>query len=124
MAGYLTGRTIVQRAADRPAGDGELLITGRWLSQRRIAVSGAATAPAVDALGADLAASDLDSALRRLTTARYGRTQDLDALALDEALDNVMRAENRVAARHTRLAEMIDSLRQSLRGWRPRAWAR
>ncbi len=124
VASYLTKRPVVQRPVDQSAGDGELLMTRGWLSRRRVAVSATTTAPTEDVASAALTASNLDSALERLTVARYGRSQELDSLALTDALDTVLRAGDRVAAHHTWLAEAIDSLRQSLRGWRPRAWAR
>ena len=124
VASYLTGRAVVQQAANRPASGGELLVAGGWLPRRRIAVSGTTTAAPDGAVSAELGATDLDSALRQLTTARYGRSQELDAPALGDALETVMRAADRAAARHTWLAEAAGSLRQTARGWRPRAWAR
>lgn len=124
VASYLSNRAVVQHAADRPIVGGELLITGGWLPRRRITVSGTATAPSDGTANADLVTSDLDSALRQLTAARYGRSPEFDASVLGDALDSVVRAGDRVAARYTRLAEAAGSLRQSLRGWRPWAWAR
>jgi hypothetical protein len=124
VAAYLTRRAVVQTAADRPGREGELLITGGWLPRRHITVSGTTTGSGDSAGGAELAATGLDSALRQLTAARYGRSPEVDASALGEALETVMRAADRVAARHTWLAEATGSLQQHVRGWRPRAWAR
>jgi hypothetical protein len=122
VASYLRGRAIVQRAARQAGGDGELVITGGSVVRRRVAVSGATTGS--DGALSDSTSTDVDDALNRLTRARYGRNSELDGSALDEALDDVQRAAGRVAARHTRAAEVFHALRESLRGWRPRAWAR
>ena len=125
VASYLTGRPVVQRALDGAPADGELVINRRWPSRRPVAFSGSATAhePTPSAAAA-LAATDLDAALRRLTSARYGRSPSLDSAPLDDSLATVMRAADSVASKHTRMAEAVASLRASMRTWRPRAWAR
>lgn len=124
-ASYQTDRPVVQRRADGRGVEGELTISGGFPSRRRVAVSGSATAQAPNvSTTANHAASELDAALLRLTAARYGRTLTLDASILDDALETLARTTHRVAARHTWAAEAMRSLRQSLRGWRPQAWAR
>jgi hypothetical protein len=128
VASYVAGQAVVQRpAADSPT-DGELIIRGGLFRRRPVAVSGATTAQGLSALrsrakGA-LPAADLDAALARLTAARYGRTETLDSSALDDALATCLRAADHVAAKHTWIAETSRSARQSVLGWRPRAWAR
>jgi hypothetical protein len=124
VTSYLTGRPIVQRRLDGAAADGELVVGRRWPSPRRVAFSGSATAHEPGETAAALAATNLDSALRRLTSARYGRSPSLESPPLDDALASVISAADNVASKHTWIAEAIASLRQSMRAWRPRAWAR
>lgn len=125
VAGYQAGQPVVQRAIDGPAGAGEIALGGGWLGRRPVAVSASATASEeAPGAGVDPAAGELTDALRRLTAARYGRAPDLDASALADALDATRRAADRVAARHTWAAEAGGLVRQTVRGWGPRAWAR
>ena len=70
------------------------------------------------------AASDIDAALLSLTRARYGRVETFDGSALDEALATAARASDRVAARHTWIAETMALAGRSLSGLLPKAWAR
>jgi hypothetical protein len=81
--------------------------------RRRVAVSGSTTT-----------ATEIEEALTSLTAARYGRKAALDSSALDEALRVVKQAGDRVSSRHTWFAEAIASLRESIKGWRPKAWVR
>jgi hypothetical protein len=120
VAGYAAGHAISQRESDRATG-GELLLGGGLFGGRRVSVSAAATARAVRDLST---AGDLDEALTTFTAARYGRAENFDASALDEALRSVMRAADRVAAQHTRVADLMRSLTAAVRGRTSRAWAR
>jgi hypothetical protein len=127
LASYMTGRVVVQRSVARDASIGELSLARAWPVRRRVAVSGATTAGTLNAArvgNTEIAASDLDTALTQFTVARYGRATTIDSAALDEALDTAIRAADRVASRFTRRAEASASMRESVRGWRPRAWAR
>jgi hypothetical protein len=123
VASYGSGRAVVQRIADGHVASGELLMVSGWPQRRRVAVSGSTTTDAsTTAVRSD--GLDIDSALTSLTAARYGRKPSLDASALDDALATVRRSADRVASRHTWLAETVDSLWEAAKGWRPRAWAR
>jgi hypothetical protein len=123
VASYGSGRAVVQRIADGNVASGELLMVSGWPLRRRVAVSGTTTTDAsTTAVRSD--GFDMGSALTSLTAARYGRKPSLDASALDDALATVRRSADRVASRHTWLAETVDSLREAAKGWRPRAWVR
>jgi hypothetical protein len=143
VASYLAGQTVAQRAlpavarldntarakvGDGKTSDGELLISAGLFKRQRVAVSGSTTAEGLRAAqrqaDGTLPAADLENALRRLTAARYGRSEALDSSALDDALATCLRAVDGVAAKHTWIAETTRSARQSVLGWRPRAWAR
>ncbi len=123
VASYASGRPVVQRIANGDVASGELLMVSGWPLRRHVAVSSSTTADASNT-GVGSAGIDMDSALTSLTAARYGRKPSLDASALDDALATVRRSADRVASRHTWLAETFDSLRDAIKGWRPRAWAR
>jgi hypothetical protein len=144
IASYLAGQTVAQRALpavarlddtarakerwDGKTSDGELLIGGGLFRRRRVAVSGSTTAEGLSAsrrqADGTLPPTDLEDALRRLTAARYGRSETLESSALDDALATCLRAVDGVAAKYTWIAETTRSARQSVLGWRPRAWAR
>ena len=113
VASYLAGRAVVQRPAAGEPASGELVMTSGWPLRRRFAVSGSTTT-----------ATEIEEALTSLTAARYGRKPALDSSALDEALRAVRQAGERVSSRHTWFAEAITSLRESIKGWRPKAWVR
>jgi hypothetical protein len=123
VASYSSGRAVVQRLADGDPASGEILVSSPWPLRRRVAVSGSATPVSLDS-SARHTRNDFDEGLATLTTARYGRKPSLDAPALDDALATIRRTADGVASRHTWLAETMESLREALRGWRPRAWAR
>jgi hypothetical protein len=128
VASYLAGQTVAQRELEGKTSEGELLISGGLFKRRRVAVSGSTTAERLRAAqrpaDSTLTAADLEDALRRLTAARYGRSESLDSSALGDALATCLRAVDGVAAKHTWIAETTRSARQSVLGWRPRAWAR
>jgi hypothetical protein len=125
VASYAAGRAVVQRAVDREAAAGEILVAGGWLAPRRVAVSGSTTAHEMAAAArGDLTGTDLDEALGHLNRARYGRTPALEPGPLDDALATAITAADRVAARYTRVAETRAAIVAAMRAWRPRAWAR
>ena len=120
VASYMSGKSVAQREVEEAAG-GELAITHGMFARRKIGVSAAATART---LRDNASAGDLDSALTTFTAARYGRAEQYDSGALDDALATVLRAADRVAARHTWIAETTRSIGTALRGRTSRAWAR
>ena len=128
VASYLAGHAVSQRRIESSANAGELRVDGGLLSRRKVAVSGATTAMSLHRRGStatsDLAGSDIDSALASLTRARYGRTDTLDGSSLDDALATASRARDRVASRHTVIAETIAIIGRALSGLKPKAWAR
>jgi hypothetical protein len=120
VASYLAGQPVSQREIDKPA-SGELLLAHGLFGRRRIGVSAASTARSVRD---NASAGDLDGALTTLTAARYGRLDTYQGGSLDDALQTVIRAADRVASRHTWLAETARAVRTGLRGRTERAWAR
>ncbi len=103
------GRPIAQRAVDRSvaAREGQLTVRKRGLTATRMMISGSATAATAAAVvTADegpktdarvrIALDELSESLRVLASARYGRGGDLDAPALDAALDTTTRALGRL----------------------------
>jgi hypothetical protein len=120
VASYAAGQPVSQRETAEATG-GELLLSGGLFGRRRIGVSGTTTARA---LSSSATSGDLDSALTTLTAARYGRLDNYDSSALDDALATVMRVADRVASQHTWIAESTRSLTAALRGRASRAWAR
>ena len=113
VASYVAGRAVVQRLAQGEAAPGELVITSGFPLRRRVAVSGSTTT-----------AAEIDEAMNSLTAARYGRKVSLDASELDDALKAITQVGDRVSSKHSWLAETLASLRETSRGWRPKAWAR
>jgi hypothetical protein len=67
---------------------------------------------------------DLSGALTSLTSARYGRVDTYDRGVLDDALESVIRAADRVARQHTWIAEGRRAVADAFRGRTSRAWAR
>jgi hypothetical protein len=128
VASYLAGHAVAQRPVNSHVHAGELQAGGGFASRRRVAISGATTASSLRVASApvpaDLAVSDMDAALLSLTRARYGRDGKLDGGALDDALATASRAGDRVAARHTWIAETLALATRSLSGLLPKAWAR
>jgi hypothetical protein len=126
VASYVAGHALAQRAINSAAASGELPVGRGFVARRNIAVSGATTALSLAGAttGNAAAVPDLDAALLSLTRARYGRAETLDSSALDDALATATRARDRVAARHTVIAETLALLRRTLSGWIPKAWAR
>jgi hypothetical protein len=120
VASYLAGQEVAQREATQSTG-GELLLNRGLFGRRKVGVSAPSTTLA---LRNNAAAGDLDTAMTTLTAARYGRVEKYDNESLDDALNAVMRAADRVAARHTWIAESARSIGTAVRGWTPRAWAR
>jgi hypothetical protein len=113
VASYVAGRAVVQRPAHGAAAPGELVMTSGFPLRRRVAVSGSTTT-----------AAEIDDAMNSLTAARYGRKVSLDSSELDDALKAIRQVGDRVSSKHSWLAETLASLRETSRGWRPKAWAR
>jgi hypothetical protein len=120
VASYLSGHTVAQIEA-QDVRTGQLSFGRGVFGRRRIAVSASATA---QAMRGNAAAPTLDDALTAFTAARYSRTESFDNSALDEALATALRAADRAASQHTWLADLLRSVRDTMRGWAPRAWAR
>ncbi|HUE90450.1 MAG TPA: hypothetical protein VMO26_30565 [Vicinamibacterales bacterium] len=119
VGSYFSGQVVAQHEAERTT-SGEIGVARGLIGRRRIAVSAATTAQALN----HASPGDLDAALTTLTAARYGRAETYNDSALDEALESVMRAAGRASARHTWLAESTRSIGDTIRGWAPQAWAR
>lgn len=118
VASYVAGSSVTQRESATVSA-GELQAGGGFT--RRVAISGTGTAQDLTGLAS---AGDFDAAMATLTAARYGRSETLDSSALDDALGSALRATDRVAAKHTRVADGMNALRTWARGLRPQAWAR
>ena len=119
VGSYFSGQAVAQHEAAQATG-GELAVASGVMGRRRVVVSAATTGLALE----HSSAGDLDTALRTLSAARYGRGDTYDNSALDDALGSVMRAAERAASRHSWLAESSRSIGQTVRGWAPQAWAR
>lgn len=115
-ATYAAGRPVGQRpVVDGVASlDGQLVIGGGWPGRADATVSGAATSQSITrALSTGsrksksnpLTLEELHDAVARLTTARYGRIEDINGSALDDAMASGMRATERLAGEYTWLAE-------------------
>jgi hypothetical protein len=120
VASYEANQPVSQREVAAAQG-GELLLGRGLLGSRRVGVSAATTARA---LQGSATAGELDAALTTFTAARYGRADTFDTAALDEALAGVIRAANRIASQHTWIAETGRGVAAALRGRTTRAWAR
>jgi hypothetical protein len=123
VASYLADHPVAQRASAK-AVDGELALTGGFFPRRRVAVAGATTALGLDNLNGSAAVTDVQDALTALTASRYGSAETLDSGALDSAIAAAIRSADRVASKHTFLAQAIAAVQRTGRGWRPQAWAR
>ena len=123
VASYLADQPVAQRAT-ASAVDGELALTGGFFPRRRVAVAGATTAGGLDTLNGSAAVADVQDALTALTASRYGSAEQLDNGALDAAIAAAIRSADRVASKHTFLAQAINAVQRTVRGWRPQAWAR
>lgn len=118
-ASYATGQPVTQRTANGAGaggggGDeaGHLVFDRRFGFSEPVVVSGAATANDVALKSNHGLADDLKSALSRLTTARYGRKTAIDDADLNDAIESGIRANGRVAAEHTWIAETARSARR------------
>ena len=120
VASYASGQRVSQREG-RDGRSGDLVLSSGLFGRRRIGVSASTTARA---LNGNPNSGDLDSALTTFTAARYGRLDTYDSGTLDDALNTVIRAADRVASQHTWLAETFRSITTALRGRTSRAWAR
>lgn len=118
VGSYLAGQAVAQHEAEQTSG-GEIGVARGLMGRRHVAVSAATTGFALAN-----APGDLDAAINTLTAARYGRTETYDASALDDALASAMRTADRVASKHSWLAESTRSIGHTVRGWAPQAWAR
>lgn len=127
VGSYLGGAPVSQRESSGDLVGGELAVGAGTLVRRRVVISGAATSHTLTTPGSpatrDAAAVHLDGALITLTRARYGRVSP-DGGALDDALQTAATAADRLASRHTWLAEQLAAVKRRVRSWGPRAWAR
>ena len=99
-------------------------MTSGFFLRRRVAVAGATTAVGLDKVNGSAAVTDVQDALTALTASRYGSAEQLDSGALDSAIAAAIRSADRVASKHTFLAQAIAAVQRTVRGWRPQAWAR
>lgn len=105
------GRTIAQAPAGRAAErEGQLLVSQGLVRRRRLVVSASTTSSAVERALADPFATlrsrgaleSLRAALQALSVAAYGRTSELDTIALDRAL-----SESTDAVKQLRLRSLL-----------------
>lgn len=127
-------RRVSQTAA--PAGvnghDGQLLVRGGWLRGKKVLVSGAATAGALDR---EIAASrgsvahrqgleQLKAALLRFTAARFGREQAPDEAAFSEALADARRGTARLRLENRWVMRKARTITTAATELGDRAWSR
>jgi hypothetical protein len=67
---------------------------------------------------------NLRDALSRLTTAQYGRDNQLDEQALDDALESAMSVLRRLRVENAWIVKKARALRLSRAGVADRAWSR
>ena len=105
------GKAIAQAPAGRaPEREGQLLVKQGLVRRRRILVSASTTSSAVERALADPystlrsrgALESLRNALQALSVAAYGRTSDLDTIALDRAM-----SESADAVKQLRLRSLV-----------------
>jgi len=131
------GRPAPQRVADRSvaAEDGQLAIRKGALRVKRVLISSATTAAAVAAGLADpnratldprlrIALEELGESLHVLGAARYGRSGDLDASALDASLDTGIEALRRLHEMQQWPARTADALSRAADLVRGAVWDR
>jgi hypothetical protein len=123
VASYAAGHPVPQRTSTGEPLQGELSLTHGLLTRRHVYVAGATTAAGLAALTTPEAVG-LHDALQALTAARYGAVEHLDSGALDAALAATSRSAERVASRHTVIADLTASLTRAARRWRPPGWGR
>ncbi len=121
-ASYAIGRPVAQRPAANGAliDDGQLIVGGGFTRRVRTSVSGAATPETLtralansNGASSRLTIEELRDALAGLTAARYGRSDQPNLPALDEAVAGGLRATERLAADHTWIADT----RRALTAW-------
>jgi hypothetical protein len=100
-ASLVTGGAVGQSQAATPSPqlDGQLLVKG-FLGRGAAYISGSATPQTVPD-------ANLASSLATFTRARYGRAEQFDSSALDEALDTAIAAARRAASEHSWVAELL-----------------
>lgn len=117
---YAVGRAVGERPAEssvRPV-EGEIVVTGP-LGRGRALVSGSVTSE-VAALAS--APDSLVTALRTLTSVRYGRDEKADSMA-DEAVATAVRVTKEQQSAHSLLAEWGRNFKRSLTDLRKKAWS-
>jgi hypothetical protein len=111
---YALDRPVAQQRLTNGAKtlDGQLVIDGSWPRRVSTSVSGGATADTlgqalVNMNGATerLTIEELHDAVAGFTAVQYGRNEKPEMSALDDALAGGMRATERIAARHTVIAD-------------------
>lgn len=130
------GRPVAQRVVERhvAAREGQLTLRKRGLGATRVVISGSATAATVAAGAAPEVGSrtdprvtaslvELSESLQVLASTRYGRGGDLDAPALDAALDTATHALERLHAMTQWRARAGDRLSRASERFRD-AWER
>ena len=123
VASYVADRPVAQRAA-ASAVDGELALHGGLFARRRVVVAGATTAAGLSSVNGSAHAAELRDALLALTAARYDGAEKLDSGALDSAVASALRSADKVASRHTVVAEALAAIQRVVPGRRRQAWAR
>jgi hypothetical protein len=111
---------------------GQLLVRGGWLRGKKVLVSGAATANALDrelasARGSPphrLALERLKAALARFTAAQFGREQTLDDAAFSEALVDGRRALEHQRAENRWIVKKYRGMTHFATDLGNRAWSR
>lgn len=121
-------RPVTENAA--PA-DGQIVIDGAWPRRAGTGVSGSATPETLsralvstNGVKNRLALEELRDALAGMTAVQYGRAENPDASALDEAVASGMRATDRLAAEHTRMADARRAAIQWARAATSKVWRR
>ena len=116
---FATGRAVGQRPVKGldVATDGELLVS-RGIGRSKALVSGSVTPESAP----ESAAPGLGDALRALTIARYGRTEQIGSTC-DEAVATAIRVTRHQRSAHSRISEWSNAFVQSIVDLRRKAWS-
>ena len=129
---------LERRISQTPVGagasghEGQLLVRGGWLRGKKVLVSGATTADALDRELASnrgstahrVALQQLRTALACFTVAQFGREQALDESAFSEALADIRRALARLKIEHRWVVKKIRGMTHLATELGNRAWSR
>lgn len=130
---YALDRPVAQQRLGNGAKtlDGQLIVDGAWSRRSTMSVSGGVTADTLGRALADMNGSadrlmveELRDSIAGFTAVQYGRSDPPELSALDEALAGGVRATERLAARHTLIADATRAMTRWATTTTSRMWKR